>query len=449
MERQTKLIFAKAATFLAVLPALILANSSGPDPGLAGVPNEQGTCAACHGSGNSSVNTKGGSVTVTLPNGNHYVPGQVQHLVVTVADPTARRWGFELTARVASNTATQAGGFKSTDSNTQVLCTSTNFRTVQLNTTGACSTSAPLAYVEQTTSGTRLGTTGSVTFAFDWTPPATDVGAVTLYVAANAANGNNQDDSGDHVYTATYGLTAASAAPAISAVVNGATFAAGIEAGSWVTIQGTNMTATTRTWASSDFVNGTPTTLDNVSVSIGGKAAFVYYISPTQINVQAPDIGTGDVAVTVTNANGTSNSMTVAVAAFAPGFFQAGQYAIATHQDGTLVAPGSAIPGATPAARGETVILWGTGFGPVSPGVPAGQTSTQVLGNALAYTSSPPNITIGGVTATVVGAALNPGALGLYQIAVTVPNGAQSGDQSIQANAGGATSPASVLFSVQ
>jgi uncharacterized protein (TIGR03437 family) len=61
----------------------------------------------------------------------------------------------------------------------------------------------------------------------------------------------------------------------------------------------------------------------------------------------------------------------------------------------------------------------------------------------------PPNITIGGVTATTVGAALNPGALGLYQIAVTVPNGAQSGDQAIQASAAGATSPAKVLFSVQ
>jgi uncharacterized protein (TIGR03437 family) len=449
MERRTKIALAKTVTLLAAIPALIYGNSSGPDPGLAGVLNEQGTCAACHGSGTSAINTKGGSVTVNLPNGNTYVPGQVQHLVVTVADPTARRWGFELTARVAGSMSTQAGGFKSTDSNTQVLCTNSNFRTVQLNTTGACSTSAPLAYVEQTLSGTRLGTTGSVTFAFDWTPPATDVGKVTLYVAANAANGNNQDDSGDHVYTATYSLTAASAAPAISAVVNGATFAAGIEAGSWVTIQGTKLTTSTRTWTSSDFVNGTPTSLDGVSVSIGGKAAYVYYISPTQINVQAPDIGVDNVAVTVTNANGTSNSMTATASAFAPGFFQTGQYAIATHQDGTLVAPASVIPGATPAARGETVILWGTGFGPVSPAVPAGQTSTQAVGTALAYASVPPNITIGGVTATTVGAALNPGALGLYQIAVTVPNGAQSGDQPIQANAGGATSPANVLFAVQ
>jgi uncharacterized protein (TIGR03437 family) len=72
-----------------------------------------------------------------------------------------------------------------------------------------------------------------------------------------------------------------------------------------------------------------------------------------------------------------------------------------------------------------------------------------VVGSGVAYASAPPNITIGGVTATTVGAALNPSALGLYQIAVTVPNGAQSGDQAIIANSGGKSSPGNVMFSVQ
>ena len=460
-----KLSLARTAALVCAIPALMYANASGPDPGLAGVPGELGTCAPCHGSGNSSVNTKGGSVTVAFANGNTYVAGQVQHLVVKVADPTARRWGFQLTARLAGSTGTQAGGFKSTDSTTQVLCTNTSFRTAQPNTTGTCATSNPLMYVEQTAAGTRLGTTGSVTFAFDWTPPATAAGTVTLYVAANAANGNNQDDSGDHVYTATYSLAAVPTGtqPTISAngVVNGASFTQGIEAGSWVTIQGTNLTAAgscdpagspgpgCRTWNAGDFANGTPTSLDGVSVAIGGKAAYVYFVSPTQINVQAPDIAVGTAPVTVTNANGTSNTVTVSVDDFAPGFFQTGQYAIATHQDGTLVAPGSLIPGATPAARGETVILWGTGFGAVTPSVPAGKTSSQTMGNTIAYASAPPTVTIGGVTATVVAAALNPGALGLYQIAITVPNGAASGDQAIVANTGGKTSPANVMFAVQ
>jgi uncharacterized protein (TIGR03437 family) len=466
MDRRTQLIAAKGLALLAAIPVLIYAESTGPAPGLAGVPNEAGTCAGCHGSGTSSINTKGGSVKVTLPNGNTYAPGQVQHLVVTVADPTARRWGFQLAARQASSTSTQAGGFKATDSTTQVICSNASLRSAQLTTTGVCTASLPLMYIEQTLSGTRLGTTGSVTFQFDWTPSATSVGNITLYVAANAANGNNQDDSGDHVYTATYSLTPAATAtpPAISGngVVNGASFLPGIEAGSWVTILGTNFSSVAncdaagnpqpgcRTWQSSDFANGTPTALDGVSVSIGGKPAYMYYLSPTQINVQAPDVGAGAVDVTVTNANGTSNTVSVNADSFAPAFFQAGKYAIATHQDGTLVASSSVFPDATPAARGETVVLWGTGFGAVAPSVPAGQTAAQALGGAVAYVGAPPNITIGGVTATVVGAALNPGALGLYQIAVTVPKGAASGDQEVVATSGGKTSVANgVMFAVQ
>src|SRR4051794_22539520 len=70
MERNTKLLLAKAAVLLGAIPVLIFADATGPDPGLAGVPNEAGTCAACHASGTSSINTKGGSVTVALPNGN-------------------------------------------------------------------------------------------------------------------------------------------------------------------------------------------------------------------------------------------------------------------------------------------------------------------------------------------------------------------------------------------
>jgi uncharacterized protein (TIGR03437 family) len=450
---------------LAALPFLIYANASGPDPGYSGVPGEGGTCAACHGSGASSVNTKGGSVAINFGGSQTYVPGQVQHWIVTVVDSSARRWGFQTTARKASAVNTAAGSFKATDSNTQALCASTNFRSAQLNTSGTCSSSLPLMYMEQTLSGTRLGTTGSITFQFDWTPPAGDVGPVSVYIAANAANGNNNDDTGDHVYSATYTLTAAAAtgnAPVITGVVNGASFTAGIEAGSWVTIQGTNLTSATncdavnnpqpgcRTWTGADFANGTPTALDGVSVTMGGKPAFVYYVSPTQINVQAPDFGTGQVAVTVTNSSGSSNSVSVTADNFAPAFFRAGSYAIATHLDGTLVAPAGMFPNSFPAAKGETVVLWGTGFGPVSPTVLPGQTSAQAIGSNVAYAANPPSISIGDVPLTVVAAGLNPSALGLYQISVTVPPAAVSGDQTIVANAGGKSSPASgVLFSVK
>src|SRR3989442_4223779 len=77
----------------------------------------------------------------------------------------------------------------------------------------------------------------------------------------------------------------------VTGVVNGASFQPGIAAGSWVTIQGANLANTNpgRTWRSDEIVNGNlPTALDGVSVTINNKPAYVYYISPTQINVQAP-----------------------------------------------------------------------------------------------------------------------------------------------------------------
>src|SRR5690242_12984252 len=137
MPRTSSIVLAISAA----LPLLLLADATGPEPGFAGVPGELGTCAACHGSGTSSVNTKGGSVRIAFPNGTTYTPGQKQHWVVTVADSTARRCGFEATARKSTSSSTQAGGFKSTDALTQVLCASTSFR-AQLNTSGTCSTNS-------------------------------------------------------------------------------------------------------------------------------------------------------------------------------------------------------------------------------------------------------------------------------------------------------------------
>src|SRR5208283_300970 len=87
------------------------------------------------------------------------------------------------------------------------------------------SSANPLQYIEHTSLGTRLGQKVSATFTFTWTPPATNVGNITIYVAGNAANGDGTDD-GDHIYDNTFTLTpaAASNAPQITNVVDGATF---------------------------------------------------------------------------------------------------------------------------------------------------------------------------------------------------------------------------------
>src|SRR4051794_10832459 len=111
MQERTRRI-AQIAVVAAAVPLLLWAHASGPDPGYTGVAGEHAgaTCATagCHG---GTANSFSGSVKVTFPNGNTYVPGVKQRLTVTVSDPatTQRLWGFQLTARPSSSATTQAG----------------------------------------------------------------------------------------------------------------------------------------------------------------------------------------------------------------------------------------------------------------------------------------------------------------------------------------------------
>jgi uncharacterized protein (TIGR03437 family) len=238
--------------------------------------------------------------------------------------------------------------------------------------------------------------------------------------------------------------------PTISAggVVNGASFLPGVVPGSWLTIKGSNLATVTDTWEKA-IVNGKlPTTLDGVSVTVGSQPAFVYFISPTQINVQAPDVGTGPVPVTVTNANGTSAAFTATVAQQAPAFFLwPNNQAIATRQDASLAVKDGTFAGSTTVAAkpGDVLILWGTGFGPTTPTVPAG---IQVPGGQQ-YNCSPVTISLGSASPQVFGCALSAGFAGLYQVAIQVPSTMADGDYAIQATVNGTPSPDGVILSVK
>jgi uncharacterized protein (TIGR03437 family) len=442
---------------MATVPLLLWAYSAGPDPGKAGVPGES-TCveSGCHVG--TALNGGGGSVKVTFPAGLSYVPGVKQHLVVTVADPTQRFWGFELTARQSTDSKSQAGSFASTDGFTAVVCASvagllnpTQWTFIDFPQKQNCPDSRPLAYIEHTSAGSIRLKTGSQTFEFDWTPPASDVGNIVIYVAGNAANGDG-NNTGDHIYTANYTLApgVAGPAPTISqnAVVSGASFQPGIVPGSWVTLRGTNLAPTTDTWDKA-IVNGNlPTSLDGVGVSIGGKPAYVYFISPEQINVLAPDVGLGSMPVTVTTSGGTSPAVTATAQQVQPAFFLwVGKYTVATRQDFSLaVKDGTFAPTKTVAAKpGDVIILWGTGFGPTSPAVTPG---IQVPADKTYSTASPVTVKINGVSAQVFGTALASGFAGLYQVAIQVPANAPDGDLPIVATVNGANSPDGVFLTV-
>jgi uncharacterized protein (TIGR03437 family) len=238
--------------------------------------------------------------------------------------------------------------------------------------------------------------------------------------------------------------------PSISAsgVVNGASFQPGIVPNSWVTIGGTNLASTTGNWANA-IVNGRfPVALDGVSVTIGGKPAYINFISPRQINLVAPDVGFGSLPVTVTTSGGTSAAFMVTSSEYGPAFFQwPDSQPIATRLNYSDVVKNGTFPGVStvPAKPGEVIVLWGTGFGPTNPVATSG---VPVPSRVTYSTTTLPTVTIKEVPATVYGAALAAGFAGLYQVAIQVPNSIPDGDWPIQATIGGVKSPTGIVLTV-
>jgi uncharacterized protein (TIGR03437 family) len=243
--------------------------------------------------------------------------------------------------------------------------------------------------------------------------------------------------------------------PAITKVANAEGESPTIAPNTWVEVKGSNLApagvsspacAPGYCWQSSDFVNNQlPTTLQGVSVTLNGENAFVYYISPGQINILTPpDLKPGPVTVQVTNNTLVSGSFSVQAQTYSESFFvfNGGPYIVATHLNNTLVGPTTLYPGlSTPAAPGETIVIYANGFGATTvPVVSGAETQSGKL-------PSLPTIQIGTGTANVGFAGLiSPG---LYQFNVTVPSSAQPGDNTIQATYMGQTTLAGTKITIQ
>ena len=267
-------------------------------------------------------------------------------------------------------------------------------------------------------------------------------GTYTATVTIAAADGSVSPVS----VAVTLVVTGTQAAPAITAVSNAASYQPTFASATWVAIFGTNLSQITYSWQPSDIVNGAlPTSLQGVSVTINGLPAYISYISAGQINVLAPDDATtGAVQVVVTTAQQASNSVTAQKVQYAPAFLTFdGTYVAALHLDYSLVGKPNLLAGAatTPAAPGETISLYGVGFGPTTPAVPTGQTvgTAEPLANSV-------RISIGGVSASVSFAGL--AGSGLYQFNVTVPASLANGDAAVLATIGGVATQAGVLLTV-
>ena len=244
-------------------------------------------------------------------------------------------------------------------------------------------------------------------------------------------------------------LSSQTVTPSIAFVANAEGESPTIAPNTWVEIKGSNLAPAgdIRVWQNSDFVGGKlPPALDGVSVTVNGKSAYVYYISPSQINILTPpDALSGAVKVVVT-VNGTvSAAYTVQAQATSPSFFviNGGPYVLAQHSaDYSLVGPPSLYTGqTTPVKPGETAVLYANGFGPTTQAVVSGSQSQSGSLSPL------PVVTIGGVQASVSYAALlSPG---LYQFNVVVPQNATPGDNLLAATIGGVPTSPTYLLNVQ
>ncbi|MCU1330505.1 MAG: hypothetical protein JWN34_5875 [Bryobacterales bacterium] len=220
-----------------------------------------------------------------------------------------------------------------------------------------------------------------------------------------------------------------------------------IQPGSWVSIYGKNLAGGISVWKG-DF----PTSLGGTSVKVNGKPAYLWFVSPGQINLQAPDdTAAATVYVEVTTGAGVALA-TVNLRPFAPAF----SLLDSTHVTGIILRPnGSGASGGgsydilgptgsslgyptVAAAPGDNVVLFGIGFGPTTPAVPAGRAfaGTAPLSGDL-------NLLIQGTV--VKPAFIGLSSAGLYQINLTLPTGLGTGDVPLIASNGNQTQPGVVI----
>ncbi len=243
--------------------------------------------------------------------------------------------------------------------------------------------------------------------------------------------GGNLTASSSTVSADTWLFAAAAATPVIAGVQSAGAFGAfpTIAPGTWIEIFGSNLAASTRLWASDDFSgNNAPTKLDNVSVTIAGIPAFIDFIRADQVNVQVPaGVPSGPQQLILTNGDAHSQPFTVNVNDTQPGLLappsfklNGNQYVVATVSDGAAyILPSGSIAGVNsrPVKPGETITIYGVGFGAVAPNIPAGQIAHE--SNQLALTFQ---VKIGSAPAQLSYFGLAPNYVGLYQFNVVVPD---------------------------
>ncbi len=404
------------------------------------------------GAGLGNVNTKLYSMAASSPAAFHDVTTG-NNIVSATSCTGPRCTGGTTTTSVGYSAGAgydQVTGLGSVDAYNFVLAWATGSLPVSSTVTitleaspASISASGSSTLKATVTSGGSATPTGTVTFKIG----GVTLGTGTLAGAAGTATSTltlsgsaSMLSAGSNTITVTYDgdpLFSAAAAsttlalsvtPSISGIANGASWKQTYAPGMILSIFGAQLASST----SAATTIPLPTSLDNAYVTVNGAKAPVYYISPTQVNAQIPyeTAATGTATVVVSN-NGQTASATIAMSAAAPGIF--------TDTNGALVV--------TPtAARGQTIELYVTGQGAVSPTVPTGALPASGVTPAPAQVTV---VTVGGATAATTYIGIPSWSIGVLQIDFTVPLNASLGSQPVVVTIGGVASAAASLTVTQ
>jgi uncharacterized protein (TIGR03437 family) len=209
----------------------------------------------------------------------------------------------------------------------------------------------------------------------------------------------------------------------VQAVANGASFHTDAAPGMVLSVFGTNLAPSTQEASAVPL----PLTLGNVSATIDGVAAPLYFVSSQQWNIQVPYETPAGFALLAVNNNGQVTTYGFDVSFSAPGIF--------TDAHGNLVPYPSG-------SRGQTLTMFITGEGDVTPALATG--ASPKPGTAVSSLPSPvlpATLKIGGVPATIDFIGVPPGLAGVTQVNFTVPSNAPLGMQAVQITVGTAVSP--------
>ncbi len=244
-----------------------------------------------------------------------------------------------------------------------------------------------------------------------------------------------------------------------SGVRNGATFSEStpIAPGAFFTILGSSLSDATSDWTGRFDGSNAPTLLNGTRVLVNERPAFLSYTSPGQVNAIAPDgIAAGNVTVVVERGGVRSAPVTAVARALNPAFFTYDQrnrrFIAALAADNTAyIAPADLFGVSTvnglavrPARPGEFVVAYGMGFGPTTPGVPAGTIPAPRDGGYPVAGTVQARFGPQNITPLYVGLS---GFAGLYQVGFQVPD-LPNGDYELNLSISGVQSPTGVVIPV-